>query len=195
MAHGRVRRRFNQSLGRVSGKELYALSGHQQRIWKLRWSPNDRQLVSASGDNTINLDVARQEAIQTLRGHAAPVMAVCWSPDGSKVASAGFDGDVRVWNTATGREDLPPLHHNGWLLTLSWTRIGNRLAAAGQGGKIRIWDAATGEELRVVSQTGQVGAVAWSPDGSRLASAGFFRGRVRIWNANKDHARAFYLDY
>ena len=60
-------------------------------------------------------------------------------------------------------------------------------AAVSEGGPeertIHIWDAATGAELHVIPQTAgeDVTTLSFSPDGGRLASAGF-DAKIKIWD-------------
>jgi WD40 repeat protein len=63
---------------------------------------------------------------------------------------------------------------------------GKRLATASSDNTIRVWDAATGELVTVLrGHTGHVLSVAFSPDGTRLASASGYRGKgeVKVWDA------------
>ena len=51
-------------------------------------------------------------------------------------------------------------------------------------GIIRIWDTEKGEFVRaLVGHNSYVYGLAWSPDGSVLASAGSFDGTARLWDA------------
>jgi WD40 repeat protein len=55
------------------------------------------------------------------------------------------------------------------------------VAAGSNDTSIIIWDTSTGEILNLLlGHTGFVRGIAWSPDGTRLASVGF-DGTLRIW--------------
>lgn len=57
---------------------------------------------------------------------------------------------------------------------------GSRLASGGGDGRVRVWEAASGEQVReLAGDSGMVWSVGWSPDGSRLASAG---DSVLVWD-------------
>ena len=48
------------------------------------------------------MDPATGETVRTLRGHQDVVSEIRFSPDGSLVGSVSFDGELIVWDTATG---------------------------------------------------------------------------------------------
>ncbi|MBV8541347.1 MAG: pentapeptide repeat-containing protein, partial [Pseudonocardiales bacterium] len=122
-------------------------------------------------------------SLRPLTGHTGGVLAVAWSPDGTRLLTGGRDGDVRVWDAASGE----PLHrltgHTDWVWAVAWSPDGTRLLTGGGDGTVRVWDAASGEPLhRLTGHTDWVWAVAWSPDGSRLLTGGG-DGTVRVWDA------------
>ncbi len=104
------------------------------------------------------------------------VGAVAFSPDGALLATAGGDALIRLWNPATGRcVDELPLEVNG-TASLEWSADGRWLAAAGEGG-VSICELANRRSRRYPDRGG---LVAWSPDGTRIASA---RAAIEIWSS------------
>jgi WD40 repeat protein len=64
------------------------------------------------------------------------------------------------------------------------------VVAAGKGTVIRVWDVATGQELiSLEGHKAQINALAFSPDGSTLASCSH-DGAVRLWHASPFKSRA-----
>jgi WD40 repeat protein len=138
----------------------------------------DGSLVAAPGsDNIVKVyDTATGALKRTLHGHRldAEVRSLAFHPDGNRVAAASGSprerGEVKVWDARTGQTlfTLP-----GARGCVDFSPDGRHVAVGGEGG-IRFHDAATGARAFVLgghAPFGFVVALAFSPDGKRLASA------------------------
>jgi WD40 repeat protein len=56
-----------------------------------------------AGKNVFLVDAASGETVRTLRGHRDTVRGMQFSPDGTLVGSVSADGELIIWDTATGR--------------------------------------------------------------------------------------------
>jgi len=113
--------------------------------------------------------------------HNSP--ALRFSPDGRYLVTGGSGGEVRLWDSTTGREIrrfVGHTQHTDWVV---FSPDGRQLATGGKDGTVRLWDVKTAAPLRVFN-CGEtyVNQIAFSPDGRRLyvvATDGFVRG----WDA------------
>jgi WD40 repeat protein len=170
------------------GTALFTLRGHSGPVGTVVFSPDGERIASASsmdfaGHHEIKVwnSVARQEAI-VLTNHSSWVYAVAFSADGRHLASASADGSAKVWVAATGQEVRSFAGHSGMVYRVAFNPGGKSIASANwnydrgkkewTGSEIKVWEVATGQTLaRFGGHQGLINAVAFSPDGKRLASA------------------------
>ena len=117
-----------------------------------------------------------------MRGHDAEINSVAFSPDGRRLVSGAWDTTVRIWDPATGHEALALRDHTRSVLAVAFSRDGWSLAAASLAkgnAAVRVWNAKpVGDEgrpeplLTVAGHTRAVNALAFTLDGSLLASGG-----------------------
>jgi WD40 repeat protein len=63
-----------------------------------QYSPDGKQIISASLDKTIKIwDANSENCLQTLKGHEDSVITAKYSPDGTKIISSSRDGIIKIW--------------------------------------------------------------------------------------------------
>src|SRR5262249_34693098 len=104
--------------------------------------------------------------------------AAALSPDGRLLAAAAWDGAVWLWDTARGVE-IRKLEAPRGASSVAFAPDGRSPAAGAYGGsgeaggEVITWEVVTGKERgRCTGRRGAVLALAFSPDGKLLASAG-----------------------
>ena len=123
-------------------------------------------------------DITSGKITETLAGHDDGVRKLAFSPDGRLLASASWFDNVQIWDTR-GRRRLRILPHERGSGALAFTPDGRNLVTADRpwqdeaDGVLRLWDMETGKYLRsIVSDTVELDALQFSPDGSLLAGVG-----------------------
>jgi len=154
----------------------HTLPGHANTVTHLAFPRDSKTLVSYGIDNEV-----RVWDPNTGKALGAPVKqafgdAMAISPDGKYVALGGFDNAIHVHDLATGKE-IKKLNTQTGVRSLDFRFDGKVLAAGGGGfqkdGEVSLWKIPEGillHDLHVHKK--EVYAVAFSPDGSRLVSAG-----------------------
>ncbi len=141
------------------------------------------QLATAGRDGTVKLWDPSGEVLQTLSGHQQPVQAVAFTPDGVRLATASVDHSVKIWELYTGKEIATLQGHKDAVNDVVYNpKDQNMLATAGFDRRVLLWVVGNGETYDELGSHGwQALHLAFSPDGSRLASAGA-AGDAKIWN-------------
>ena len=169
-----------------SWRRTAVLSGHRGEVWDVEFSPDGLALATAGADGTIRLyDAGKLRSPRILR-QASPVLDLSFSPDGRRLAST--DGRVvQIWNAGRGTVLSRLSGRAGTVESVAFDPLGSLLATGHHDGTVRLWDVTTGRVQAVLSHPDPVLKVAFSPDGSLLATAtgGFGRGGLgRIWDVS-----------
>jgi WD40 repeat protein len=159
------------------------LTGHDDRVYSVAFSPNGKSLASGSQDKTIRVwDVASGTLRQTLMGHTDIVFSVAFSPDGRLLASGSPDKTIKLWDVASGRLNRTLTTHSGPVMSVAFSPDGKLLASGSQDKTIKLWDVASGTlRQTLTAHSGSVLSVAFSPDGKLLAS-GSYDNTVKLWD-------------
>jgi WD40 repeat protein len=113
-----------------------------------------------------------------LPGHSEGVLSLSFAPDSRRLAAGGRDGRVLLWDLAQASR-LPCLafeEHGEAVQAVAWSHTGYHLASSSLNAAL-VWEAESGRVVRTVSRRRhdppwsetEFGAVAFSPDGVRLA--------------------------
>ncbi len=152
------------------------LPSHFLRFGVLAQSANGKRLAVGSGDGTVK--VLRIEDLLTpeILWHEDSVRDVAYLSDQAQLAALSNDGELRIWDTATGQSALLTSVPDAGRPLLE--AAGGRIAAcrvstpAGSPSTITIWDQSTRTLAReIVVATDGIAEVALAPDGRQLAVA------------------------
>lgn len=121
-------------------KPIARMTGHQQLINDVKFSPDTRLIASASFDKSIKLWSSRTGVfLATLRGHVQAVYQIAWSADSRLLVSGSADSTLKVWNVEKKglHFDLPG--HADEIYAVDYSPDGQKVASGGKDRVLKLW--------------------------------------------------------
>jgi len=167
-----------------TGAERRVLAGHHAFLRGVGYVPGT--------DHVVSVDVYRWLIRRDPRA-AEPVWKVQTEHGVATCLAVHPTRPLAAVGSNAGKVELRELERGGPVRTLEaasdlhavcFSPDGTCVAAAGKDGVVRVWDVGRGDLLASLDgHESEVGALAWSPDGWRLASLSAGDGTVRVWSA------------
>jgi WD40 repeat protein/DNA-binding SARP family transcriptional activator len=159
------------------------LTGHQQPVHALAWSSDGTRLASGDWAGFLRLwDVSRRQPTgEPILAHTAAVTAIVFTPDGRTVRTSSDDGAIKSWDAATGfpvGDALPVAGDSGIAFDVAGGKLVSSIVFT-----LTVQSAISGRLLGppMEGHTATIHDAMFSPDGTRLASAGF-DGTAVVWD-------------
>jgi WD40 repeat protein/S1-C subfamily serine protease len=167
-----------------TGERSLIYRGHHNWVARITWSPDSKKIASGDWGNEIRIwNADTGLTTLTYNKQSSGIRSIAWSPDGKWIASAAGMYTMNIWNATTGeplislnfKKELTFVNSISWSPNSKWIAIGNDNQI------VQGIEALSGKSLFLYrGHSASVTSVAWSPDGTRLASASADK-TVNVW--------------
>ncbi|WP_020527112.1 toll/interleukin-1 receptor domain-containing protein [Flexithrix dorotheae] len=153
---------------------------HTSIITSVSISPNGKQVLTGSFDNTAKLWDLEGNELQTFEGHSAIVKSVCFSPDGKYVLTGSNDYTAILWDLQ-GHELQKFKGHNDCIFSIDFSPNGKYIITGSWDNTAKLWDL-NGKVLQTFSgHTDHITSVSFSPFGKYILT-GSFDNTAKLWD-------------
>ena len=151
----------------VASKETLHTWRHSDWVRSVAFSPDGRQVLTGSDDNTAVLrDVASKETLHTWR-HDDNVWSVAFSPDGRQVLTGSWDNTAVLRDARSGKT-LHTWRHDDNVWSVAFSPDGRQVLTGAWDKTAVLRDVASGKTRHTWKHSSDVNTVAFSPDGRQV---------------------------
>lgn len=167
---------------------LRASHDHGSDVFRLAVAPRGEAIITADDKRIVRLFAGPDGPPQVLGEHGARIYGVDFSADGAWAASWDADGEIRLWDVATGTWRRSLVGHRDEVGHVVFDPSGTRMWSSGLTDGIREWDLVEKSWRRVHGPPGNGNSLAVSPDGQEVV-AGYGLGGVVLWELTRGRHR------
>ncbi len=172
-----------------TGKFIKRLTGHDEAVNWVSFSPDGKRLVSASDDKSARVWDIENSDDPLVFPHDSPVLRALFSPDGTRIACSTFGNLAFVWNATTKADQARPLFelagHTAPVTSVAFSPDGKRAITGSEDFTAKVWDVTDRGPKELIALSGHertVTSVAFSPDQLQVLT-GSQDGTAIIWMA------------
>ena len=183
-----------------SGELLHTLSGDEERIECLAFSPDSSTLVSGDWNERIMLwDLDTNGSREIYKGSFSSALTLAFSPNGKLLTSGNNEGRIRIWDLngkeprsngllSQFRQRLTPIEHRDKVSALAFSPDSKMLISGSEDGTVRGWDVTSRRKLFISpGHSVEITGVAATEDKKNLMSLHAYDRQVLRWDINKGH--------
>jgi WD40 repeat protein len=165
--------------------KLMAPIGHSNFIHGVRFSPDEKYVITSSGDNTAKVwDLNSRKVVMELYHTRAGVFYSEFSPDGKFILTAPVIPNAKIWDAKSGQEIRELTGHTGSINSARHSQDGKYIVTASSDSTAKVWNAFTGEEvLALKGHTQKVYSAQFSPD-QQLVLTASADSTAKVWNVS-----------
>lgn len=156
------------------------------RITAITWSPIASFLAIGDGNGAVTMWDMQANITHQWQADVTTISALLWNSDETQIASISdnyLDVPVKIWDALNGNI-ISNLTNSHLVIAAHWND--DLITTADSGAEFQVWNGVTKELLGSypMEDSWGIALASWSPDGKRLATAGYIDGRISILEAD-----------
>lgn len=118
---------------------LKTIKCHDLGISSLSSTPNGKNIITGSSDETIKIWDLNGICLKTFKGHSSKVSTISISPDGKTIVSGSYDKMIKIWDL-NGNCLKTFKDHKDWLGAIAISPDNKYIISGSYDNTIKIWD-------------------------------------------------------
>ncbi|HZZ80657.1 MAG TPA: hypothetical protein VFE62_19295 [Gemmataceae bacterium] len=171
-----------------NGKEVAFAPGPQSGLAGMALSPDNKRVASVTSEGQVQVYSTDGKLITKWDSKQIGDVQIAFTPDGKALVTA--DNDIRFWNIETGAQiGQVPAAGLDTVQAFAFSPDSKTIAIARRSAQIELVDWQNKKSLVTLKYPGLLYAVAWSPDGKKIAAGG--GAKIFLWDSQGNLIRSF----